>query len=136
MKTTHASIAQILNKHINSPLPIEVIPNHMGINLCSVEGMTWTRQPDGQLVSLTIHFKPAPLAVNGKPVDPATADTFIEKLGLSTRSQNALVADGILRIGDLLKMSAFELSRIPNIGKLSHTEILDKLASMGLSLKS
>jgi hypothetical protein len=42
-----------------SPLPLPVIPNHMGINLCSVEGLSWTRQADGQLVSLTIHFVPA-----------------------------------------------------------------------------
>jgi hypothetical protein len=42
------------------PLTPEVIPNHMGINLCSVEGMSWTRQAaDRQLVSLTIHFLPA-----------------------------------------------------------------------------
>jgi hypothetical protein len=41
------------------PLDPAVIPNHMGINLCSVEGMSWTRQDDGQLVSLTIHFQPA-----------------------------------------------------------------------------
>jgi hypothetical protein len=38
------------------PLDPAVIPNHMGINLCSVEGIGWTRQDDGQLVSLTIHF--------------------------------------------------------------------------------
>jgi hypothetical protein len=25
---------------VNWPLPLEVIPNQMGINLCSVEGMT------------------------------------------------------------------------------------------------
>lgn len=41
-----------------SPLPLEVIPNQMGINLCSVEAITWTRQDDRQLVSLTIHFIP------------------------------------------------------------------------------
>jgi hypothetical protein len=40
------------------PLDPAVIPNHMGVNLCSVEGMSWTRQEDGQLVSLTIHFNP------------------------------------------------------------------------------
>jgi hypothetical protein len=42
------------------PLDPAVIPNHMGINLCSVEGMSWTRQEDGQLVSLTVHFIPNP----------------------------------------------------------------------------
>ena len=41
------------------PLPLKVIPNYMGINLCSVEGMSWTEQDDGQLVSLTVHFLPA-----------------------------------------------------------------------------
>ena len=45
-----------------SPLPLEVIPNNMGINLCSVEALTWTKQDDGQLVSLTIHFAPASIA--------------------------------------------------------------------------
>lgn len=42
-----------------SPIDLAVIPNYMGINLCSVEGLSWTRQDDGQLVSLTIHFDPA-----------------------------------------------------------------------------
>jgi hypothetical protein len=45
------------NKEL-SPLPISVIPNYMGINLVSVEGLSWTKQQDGQLVDLTIHFKP------------------------------------------------------------------------------
>ena len=42
------------------PLPLSVIPNHMGINLCSVESVEWTKQDDGQLVSLTINFAPDP----------------------------------------------------------------------------
>jgi hypothetical protein len=42
-----------------SPLPLSVIPNHMGINLCSVRGLSWVKQEDGQLVELTIHFTPA-----------------------------------------------------------------------------
>lgn len=41
------------------PLPISVIPNYMGINLCSVDSVSWVRREDGQLVSLTIHFAPA-----------------------------------------------------------------------------
>jgi hypothetical protein len=41
-----------------SPLPLSVIPNYMGINLVSVEGVSWTEEADGQLVSLTIHFIP------------------------------------------------------------------------------
>ena len=42
-----------------SPFPLEVIPNNMGINLCSVHNIEWTKQKkDGQLVNLTINFKP------------------------------------------------------------------------------
>ena len=43
----------------SSPLPLEVIPNHMGINLVSVESISWERQEDGQLKNLTINFTPA-----------------------------------------------------------------------------
>lgn len=57
MKTEIKTIQEILNG-AKSPLPIEVIPNYMGINLCSVEAISWTRQDDNQLVSLTIHFTP------------------------------------------------------------------------------
>lgn len=42
----------------DSPLPLEVIPNYMGINLVSVESLTWTRREDDQLVELTIRFIP------------------------------------------------------------------------------
>jgi len=58
MKTTTKTVAELL-KTKDSPLPLEVIPNNMGINLCSVEAITWTRQDNDRLVSLTIHFNPA-----------------------------------------------------------------------------
>lgn len=41
------------------PLPLSVIPNYMGINLCSVDALSWQKQDDGQLTNLTIHFIPA-----------------------------------------------------------------------------
>lgn len=40
------------------PLDISLIPNTMGINLCSVKGVEWIRQGDRQLVAICIHFKP------------------------------------------------------------------------------
>lgn len=40
------------------PLPISVIPNNMGINLCSVDSIEWHKQPDGQLTYLKINFIP------------------------------------------------------------------------------
>lgn len=59
MKTVFATIDDILAVKVNCPFPLEVIPNYMGINLCSVDALSWTRQDDGQLVNLSIHFIPA-----------------------------------------------------------------------------
>ena len=57
MTTTTKTVEELLDTE-KSPLPLKVIPDNMGINLCSVEALTWTKQDDGQLVSLTIHFLP------------------------------------------------------------------------------
>ena len=40
------------------PFPLSTIPNSMGINLCSVESLSWTSRADGQLVDLNIKFIP------------------------------------------------------------------------------
>lgn len=58
MKTTTKTVKELIDSDDDSPLPLKVIPNYMGINLCSVEALTWTRQDDGQLVNLSIHFLP------------------------------------------------------------------------------
>ena len=58
MNTTVTKTIKELIETEQSPLPIDVIPNNMGINLCSVDSITWTRQKDGQLVNLTINFIP------------------------------------------------------------------------------
>ena len=59
---------------LDCPLPLEVIPNKMGINLCSVKSVEWTKQDDGQLVSLSILFNPSPKEVTS---DPSATDTCI-----------------------------------------------------------
>lgn len=43
------------------PLPLHMIPDCMGINLCSVDSVRWVKQDDGQLVSITINFIPDPV---------------------------------------------------------------------------
>ena len=40
------------------PIPLGLFPNEMGINLCSVESITWTERDDGQLLSVSIQFIP------------------------------------------------------------------------------
>lgn len=55
---TKKDIKHIISNKEYCPLPIEVIPNNMGINLNSVESIEWEKQIDGQLVNLTINFIP------------------------------------------------------------------------------
>ena len=66
-KTETHTTQELIDNPKLSPLPMGAIPDYMGINLCSVEGLTWTRQEDGQLISLTINFMPATDA--GKKLD-------------------------------------------------------------------
>lgn len=58
METVYKTVEELMEDGEKSPLPLGVIPNNMGINLVSVEGISWQRQDDGQLVNLTIYFKP------------------------------------------------------------------------------
>lgn len=59
IKTVTRKVSDLIEADERPPLPLSVIPDYMGINLCSVDSMSWTKQEDGQLVSLTIHFIPA-----------------------------------------------------------------------------
>jgi len=72
MKHTTKTIDELIAHPELAPLPIDAIPNQMGINLCSVHGMSLTQQEDGQLVTLTIHFIPGPDMPPG-PEEPGQA---------------------------------------------------------------
>ena len=52
------SISELINDN-SCPLPLEVIPNQMGINLVSVDSISWETQEDGQLIELKITFIPS-----------------------------------------------------------------------------
>lgn len=58
MKTYHKTVEELLKNDGYCPIPLSIIPNNMGINLVSVDSITWQKQNDGQLTSLTIHFIP------------------------------------------------------------------------------
>jgi len=64
VKTITKKVSDLIANHEDPPLPLSVIPNYMGINLCSVDSLSWVQQDDGQLVSLTIHFIPEMSAVD------------------------------------------------------------------------
>lgn len=51
------SIDDIISKKVISPIPIDIIPNNMGINLCCVKGITVKKTFDGSLKEVSIKFK-------------------------------------------------------------------------------
>src|ERR1700684_1330619 len=57
-ETITKKVVDLIAANENPPLPLSVIPNYMGINLVSVDAVSWTKHQDGQLVILTIHFIP------------------------------------------------------------------------------
>ena len=59
METNKVTIEDVVNNNAYCPIPVDVFPNQMGINLVSVESVEWVKQEDGQLVYLTVHFIPA-----------------------------------------------------------------------------
>jgi DNA-directed RNA polymerase subunit alpha len=61
--------------------------------------------------------------------------TPLSELSLSVRSGNCLQAESIETIGDLLEKSEDELLQLRNFGRTSLTEVKEKLAELGLSLK-
>jgi hypothetical protein len=58
MQVVTKTVKELVENDEYCPLDLNVIPNHMGINLCAVEAITWAKQEDGQLVNLTLHFIP------------------------------------------------------------------------------
>jgi len=49
------------NPNLNNekcPLPLNIIPNYMGIGLCSVDWIKWNKTKDGQMIDLHIKFVP------------------------------------------------------------------------------
>ncbi len=59
----------------------------------------------------------------------------IELLELTVRSERCLKAEGILTVAQLLKYSDIALQRIPNLGRKSIKEIIERLESRGLKLR-
>ena len=59
----------------------------------------------------------------------------VRELELSIRSENCLLRGGIQTIGDLLQRSRDDLLKIRNLGKISLTEIEEKVAKAGLTLR-
>jgi len=75
------------------------------------------------------------MAVSKEKTENKFNSMSLEDLDLSVRSYNCLKRNGLKTVQDLCNMKESELMTVRNLGKKSYKEILDKLASFGLSLQ-
>ena len=59
----------------------------------------------------------------------------VERLNLTTRTERCLKVDDIFTISQLQNRTYITLLKIPNMGRKSVNEIVEKLAELGLKLK-
>jgi len=71
-----------------------------------------------------------------EPEEPSMEDVLIEELDLGVRSYNCLKREGIQTVGDLTSKTEAELLNIPNFGRKSIEEVVEKLTEKNLSLRS
>ncbi|NLT97357.1 MAG: DNA-directed RNA polymerase subunit alpha, partial [Christensenellaceae bacterium] len=63
-------------------------------------------------------------------------DITIEELDLSVRSYNCLKRAGINTVAELIKRNEEEMMKVRNLGRKSLEEVEQKLAALGLSLRT
>lgn len=102
--------------------------------LCGEIGKHYPDNPEFRPVSLPAEEEVADEVEES--VEEGLLSRGVRDLELSIRSENCLLRGGIHTIGDLLSRSRDSLLKIRNLGKISLSEIEEKLAKMGLSLQS
>ena len=60
----------------------------------------------------------------------------VEDMDLSVRSYNCLKRAGINAVQDLINKTEDDMLKVKNLGRKSLDEVINKLASLGLSLKN
>ncbi|SJZ93892.1 DNA-directed RNA polymerase subunit alpha [Garciella nitratireducens] len=87
-------------------------------------------------IDLTEHVNEVEIMVeNEEDQKEKMLEMTIEELDLSVRSYNCLKRAGINTVEELTEKTEEDMMKVRNLGKKSLTEVKQKLASLGLSLK-
>jgi len=91
-----------------------------------------------QFLTLGKELPPEPLTRPELPTAKSELEDILDRdldqLGLSQRTINALKAQNINQLRDLVPITETELKKLPKVGKASVNEIKETLAELGLSL--
>ncbi|GAB3324494.1 hypothetical protein GCM10027299_21800 [Larkinella ripae] len=116
----------------------DVNTNTIGANfmLTTKEGfqIIFSSEAMEELIADYGQHKGQPL-VSGKQAAGNHKLTALSELGLCDRPYNRLREAGVNTVEELLKMSVYDLFRLPGIGKNCVSEIEHTLQQMGLGLK-
>jgi DNA-directed RNA polymerase subunit alpha len=94
-------------------------------------------QARGLSLSTATAKPPSPEVADGPA--PAAADVLarnLDEFEWSARSKKALAALGLATVGDLVRRSEKDFASVKNFGATSLTEVKQKLAALGLSLRT
>lgn len=69
--------------------------------------------------------------INGKVTADEKPDLELDELELSVRSYNCLRRAGVNRVSDIIRMDYDQLTKLRNMGKKSHDEIIAVLKELG-----
>lgn len=88
-------------------------------------------------IDLTDHAKDTTVMVNPpSDVNGGSSNMTIDELELSVRSYNCLKRAGINTVEELCSKTPDEMMKVRNLGKKSLDEVLEKLKSLGLKLRT
>jgi DNA-directed RNA polymerase subunit alpha len=90
-----------------------------------------------QVIDMPMEAAPVPVQETGDALDITDASKVkIEDLGLSTRTENALVGAAVRTAGGLARKSETDLLSTDGLGEKGITEIKKALSDLGLELKA
>ena len=90
-----------------------------------------------QFVALTDHVQNVEIMVEPEEdKKEKVLEITIEELDLSVRSYNCLKRAGINTVDELIKRNEEEMMKVRNLGRKSLEEVEQKLAALGLSLRT
>ncbi len=114
--------------------PHEVLESSIHTMITQLQSIVGFR---AEVVDLPKEVKQAPVADSSDSLDLTDASKVkIEDLGLSTRTENALVAASIRTAGGLTRKSEEDLLATDGLGEKGITEIKKALSDLGLALKA
>ena len=114
--------------------PREVLESSIHTMITQLQSIVGFR---AEVVDLPKEAKQAPIVDSSDSLDLTDASKVkIEDLGLSTRTENALVAASIRTAGGLTRKSEEDLLATDGLGEKGITEIKKALSDLGLTLKA